>query len=173
MKIYIREETIDDYDIVYNLIDEAFKTAVHADGNEASLVQSLRLNKDYFIKELSLVAIVDNSIVGHILFTKVHIGDNVALALAPVSVKLEYRHKGVARALIQAGHNTAKDLGYEYIVVLGDPKFYSKFMYKPSQDFNIEPLYGIPSEYYLVLKLKDDAQKIKGRVKYAPEFSLD
>lgn len=64
----IRQEQPTDYDVVYQIIKEAFATAEYSDGNEQDLVVSLRKSKS-FIPELSLVAIEDNRIVGHILFT--------------------------------------------------------------------------------------------------------
>lgn len=74
-----------DYDVVYQVIKEAFATAEYSDGNEQDLVVALRKGKS-FIPELSLVAIEDNRIVGHILFTKAFVNQTQVLALAPLSV---------------------------------------------------------------------------------------
>ena len=88
----IRKENIKDYKEVYKVIKSAFEVAKHSDGNEQDLVESLR-NSDKFIKELSLVAVDDKKIVGYILFTKVKIGENVELALAPIGVLPKYQKK--------------------------------------------------------------------------------
>lgn len=72
MEVYtliIRQERPEDYDVVYHVIKEAFESAEHSDGNEQDLVAQLRNSKS-FIPELSLVAVEDDKIVGHILFTK-------------------------------------------------------------------------------------------------------
>ncbi len=53
--MYIRKENATDYDAVYSVIKCAFENAEHADGNEQTLVDSLRKG-DAFIPELSLVA---------------------------------------------------------------------------------------------------------------------
>ena len=45
--------------------------------------------------ELSLVAEENKKIVGHIMFTKIHINGETELALAPLSVLLEYQRQGV------------------------------------------------------------------------------
>ena len=66
----IRQESKNDYDEVYTVVKEAFETAEHSDGNEHDLVDALRKSNS-FIPELSLVAIEDSKIVGHILFTKI------------------------------------------------------------------------------------------------------
>lgn len=117
----IRKEEVNDYDEVYEVVKRAFETAEHSDGTEQDLVVKLR-QCDAFVPELSLVAEIDGAIVGYILFTKVEIGDTIQLALAPLAVLPEHQRKGIGQALIQAGHQKASELGYEYSVVLGSEK---------------------------------------------------
>ena len=81
----IRQENQSDYETVYKIIKEAFATAEQSDGNEQDLVVALR-NSRAFIPELSLVAVEDKNVIGHILFTKAKVGKNTVLALAPLSV---------------------------------------------------------------------------------------
>ena len=88
--MFIRQEEIKDYKIVYSVIKKAFSCAQHTDGNEHNLVDALRSSKA-FIPELSLVAEINGKIVGHIMFTKANIDNNVVLALAPLSVLPEYQ----------------------------------------------------------------------------------
>ena len=71
--MYIRQENAKDHREVYGLIKEAFASAEHANGNEQDLVDALRKG-EAFIPELSLVAVSDEKIVGHILFTKAKVG---------------------------------------------------------------------------------------------------
>ena len=54
----IRKEALPDYDTVYHVVQQAFKQAEHADGNEADLVTALRKGSA-FIPELSLVAEIE------------------------------------------------------------------------------------------------------------------
>lgn len=53
--MYIWKEALADYDTVYQVIQQTFEQAEHADGNEADLVTALRKGSA-FIPELSLVA---------------------------------------------------------------------------------------------------------------------
>ena len=129
--MFIRQEEIKDYKIVYSVIKKAFSCAQHTDGNEHNLVDALRSSKA-FIPELSLVAEINGKIVGHIMFTKANIDNNVVLALAPLSVLPEYQKKGVGTALIKEGHKIAKKLGYGYSIVLGSEKYYPKTGYLPA-----------------------------------------
>lgn len=167
----IRQETCKDYEEVYKLITDAFATAEHCDGNEQDLVVALRKG-DGFVPELSLVAELDGEIVGHILFTKAKVGDDEVLALAPLSVKPHYQRQGIGQALILEGHRIAKELGYQYSIVLGSNLYYPKTGYAPAEQFHIEVLEGVPAEYFMAIRLLENAQPICGKVTYAKEFGM-
>ena len=167
----IRQETPDDYDLVYDLIKEAFESAEHADGNEQDLVVDLR-KSDAFIPELSLVAEKDGKIAGHIMFTKAHVEDKEVLVLAPLSVKPEFQKQGIGTSLIHEGHKTAKALGYQYSVVLGSELYYPKAGYVPAENFGIRVPDGIPSQNFMAIKLCENAEPVKGRLIYAKEFGI-
>ena len=112
--IQIRKENINDYDEIYKVIKTAFATAEHSDGNEQDLVVALR-NSDNFIPELSLVAIDNDKIVGYILFTKVEIGKNTELALAPIGVLPEYQRKGIHLPVLEGDQQILKEGTVDYI----------------------------------------------------------
>ena len=168
----MRQEKVEDYDEVYNVIKEAFATAEYSDGNEQDLVVSLRKNKNAFIPELSLVAEDNGIIKGHILFTKMTVGNDIVLALAPLAVKPEYQKQGIGKKLIKEGHRIATELGYTYSVVLGSEFYYPKSGYSSAEEFGIEIPQGIPSKNYMAIKLLQNAKAIHGKVTYAPEFGL-
>lgn len=165
----IRQETVDDYKEVYELITEAFATAEHADGNEQDLVAALRKGTA-FIPELSLVAEIDGRLAGHILFTKAKVNDVEVLALAPLSVRPEYQRQGVGTALINEGHKIAKSLGYQYSVVLGSETYYPRVGYIPAQQLGIEVPEGFPAENFMAIQLQKNAQPLNGSITYAEEF---
>ena len=167
----IRQENKNDYEEVYNVIKTAFETAEHSDGNEQDLVVALR-KSDNFIPELSLVAVIDNKIVGYILFTKIKIGKQEELALAPLGVLPEYQKQGVGRTLIQEGNKKVKELGYHYSVVLGSDKYYPKFGYVSAKEYGIVAPFDVPDENFMAIKLNDTDIEIKGIVQYAKEFGI-
>jgi len=70
MGIIIRQETGADFDSVYQVVQAAFLSAAHTTHDEPNLVVRLR-GSTAFIPELSLVAVVDDKTVGHIMFTKI------------------------------------------------------------------------------------------------------
>ena len=167
----IRQENKNDYEEVYNVIKTAFETAEESDGNEQDLVVNLR-KSDNFIPELSLVAVKDKKIVGYILFTKIKIGDNVELALAPLGILPGYQRQGIGEKLIKEGHKIAKDLGYHYSVVLGSNKYYPKFGYEKASNYGIKAPFEVLDKNFMAIRLNDSNEEIKGTVKYAKEFGI-
>lgn len=167
----IRQESQNDYKEVYNVIKIAFETAEQSDGNEHDLVTALRKSNN-FIPELSLVAIKDNKIVGHILFTKIKIGEYEEIALAPLAVLPQYQRKGIGRKLIEEGHKIAKELGYHYSIVLGSENYYPKFNYVPAIQYGIKAPFEVPNENFMATKLNNTDIDITGTVEYAKEFGI-
>ena len=167
----IRQETKKEEEQVYQVVKKAFESAEHRDGNEQDLVVLLR-KSNHFIPELSLVAIQDNQIVGYILFTKIKIGEQEELALAPLSVLPEYQKQGIGSELIKHGHKIAKELGYHYCVVLGSKEYYARFGYIPASTYGIMAPFDVPNENFMAVKLNETELEIKGMVQYAKEFGI-
>ena len=168
----IRQETKDDYTAVEQVIKDAFATAAQSDGKEHELVHELRSSRA-FIPELSLVAVENGQIIGHILFTKVTVGSHIELALAPLSVLPAYQRRGVGLALMAEGHQIAKTMGYSYVIVLGHASYYTKAGYIPAGSYGIQAPFAVPDENFMALKLRQEAKNLTGVVKYAQEFGID
>lgn len=165
----IRTESKDDFVKVYEIVKTAFANAEHRDGKEQDLVVALRTGSS-FVPELSLVATINNTIVGHILFTKATVGNDTILVLAPLSVLPNYQSQGIGSLLIKEGHRRAKKLGYEYISVLGSEKYYPRFGYLQATTLGLSLPSGIPSKNFMLCKLISDAIPISGDISYANEF---
>ena len=169
--IEIRQERESDYEEVAQVIKIAFASAEHCDGNEADLVANLRKSQA-FIPELSLVAVEQQKVIGHILFSKVKIGEKTELALAPLAVLPEYQRKGIGKSLIQEGHRIAQQLNYDYSIVLGSSDYYTKFGYIPASQYQITAPFPVEDEFFMALKLNQKAGSIKGMVEYDPAFGI-
>lgn len=167
----IRTEQTSDYAKVYQVITEAFKTAEYSDGNEADLVEKLR-KSSAFIPQLSLVALVDNRIVGHILFTKAYVGKTIVLALAPLSVLPQYQNQGIGQALIGEGHKIAQKLGYKYVVVLGHAQYYPKVGYISASKYGINPPFKISDENFMAICFDKTICQLNGTIKYDDAFNI-
>ena len=173
-KPVIRKEEYRDFKSVSEVIEKAFEAEPTSDHKEHFLVERLR-KSDAFIPELSMVAEIDNKIVGHILLTRltIHNGRNTfdSLALAPVSVLPEYQGRGVGAMLIRKAHAKAKVVGHQSVILLGHEKYYPRFGYKPASRFRIELPFEVPNENCMAIELVEDGLKgVSGVVEYPKEF---
>jgi len=158
--ITIRQETEKDFDQIYDLARTAFLTARVSNGKEQDFVIQLRNGSNY-IPELALVAEENGNIIGHIMLTKTLITDNdkkyEELLLAPISVMPAYQNRGIGSMLIKESFKIALDRGYKAIFLAGNPAYYHRFGFKPTVDFNIKDLHGIPDENVMVCEIVKDA----------------
>jgi len=133
--LIIRKETPLDYEEVYAMVTKAFVTADHSDGTEQDYLNAIR-KKDTFIPELSLVAEMDDKIVGQIVLYEMQIEceeqNEVQLVLSPLSVHPDYFRQGIGAKLISEGCKRALDSGYKAVFLCGDFDYYSKFGFIPS-----------------------------------------
>lgn len=177
MAWHIRTETEADYKNVEDVVRQAFAGVEHSDQSEGELVARLR-KSNAFVSALSLVADINDVIVGHILFTKIEIVGNdgkthSSLALAPVSVLPSLQRQGLGSALIEEGHARAKALGFTSVILLGHPSYYPRFGYKKASDWAITPPFDVPDDCFMAIELVDGAlDGTQGRVRYPPEFKI-
>ena len=165
----IRSEKPEDLEAVRNVNIAAFGRE-----NEANLVDSLRGSASTF----SLVAVQSDRIVGHIFFSPVVVEGKCSknlsiLGLAPVAVLPNYQRQGIGTLLIREGLKECGRSGFQAVVVLGHPHFYSRFGFIPASRKGLGCEYDVPDEAFMVLELESGAlQDCSGTVKYRSEFSL-
>ena len=169
--IVIRPEKPEDFDIIYEINRRAFNGEI-----EARLIDKIR-KSDNFIPELSLVALKDNKIVGHILFSKVKIKsknrEKIVLALAPMAVLPEFQNQGIGHLLVNRGLEISKGLCYYIVVLVGHPDYYPRFGFTPARAKGLEISFKmpIPDEAFMVCELEKNAlERIKGIVELPPYF---
>ncbi|MEG4205101.1 N-acetyltransferase [Microcoleus sp. Pol7_A1] len=165
----IRTEKAEDLEAVRQVNIAAFERE-----NEANLVDRLRGMESTF----SFVAVQSDRIVGHLFFSPVVVegkcSSNLSiLGLAPVAVLPEYQRQGIGTLLIQQGLEEGRRSGFQAVVVLGDPDFYSRFGFVAASSKSLKCEYDVPDEAFMVLELESGAlQDCSGTVKYRSEFSL-
>jgi len=123
---------------------EVLYPAAFPDEDLIPLLRELLSEEDNII---SLVAISDGILVGHILFTMCGIAgrsEKVGL-LGPVAVSPHIQRQGIGSALIQEGLNKLKSEGTTQVHVLGDPAYYGRFGFEP--DSKVSPPYDLPPEW--------------------------
>lgn len=171
MNIQVRHERQEDYLQIRELVRHAFALAEHSDGDEHNLIERLRLSPEY-IPELSLVAVSGDIVLGHIMFSKISVGQTEAIALAPLSVRTDMQRRGIGRLLVTAGHELARRMEYSCSVVLDDPSYYSKFGYEKASAYGIIAPFDVPDEYYMVCNFGNNGDIPQGNVKYSDAFGL-
>lgn len=177
MNFIIRQEQESDYELTEKVVETAFASAIQSDQNEHKLVSRIR-QIDSFIPELSLVAVDEenNKLLGHILLSKVFIGDannqkTASLALAPVSVLPEYQSKGIGKSLIRKALELAKKLEFQSVLVLGHPEYYPKFGFKKSSLWQIKAPFEVPEEALMAIELQEGSlDHAAGIIEYPSVF---
>ncbi len=128
--LIIRSEKPGDYAEIAELQYLAFKNDSHI--VETVLIDVLRHRRE-FDPELSLVAIKDKQLIGHILFNPFTLYFNdrkvSGVNLAPLSVHPDHQKKGVGSKLIEKGHELVKERGYDISFLWGHPEYYPRFGY--------------------------------------------
>ena len=166
----IRPETPTDIPLIYAVNQLAF------DGRqeEPDLVDAIRLSDD-FIPELSIVAEDNGRVVGHILFSRIHIdtrtGPIPALSLAPLAVLPAFQNRGIGSALVRQGLEECRRLGHAIVIVLGHPDYYPRFGFSAGLAKALECPYGDVGAAWMALELVPGAlDGVRGKVVYPPVF---
>lgn len=145
MDISIRTELEKDYRRVEEITRAAFLYPERIERGgigcpyEHWMVHELRRRDG--IPELSLVAEVDNIVIGHIICSKAEVRtfDSIlpVLNFGPLSVLPEYQRKGVGKALIKSMIFKADELGFGAILFFGRPEYYPQFGFKEASTWQI------------------------------------
>jgi putative acetyltransferase len=168
IRVILRDERPEDVAAIHLVNEEAFGR-----GEEARLVELLRSKGGIL---LSLVAAIDERIVGHILFTPTRLSSGTQEAqgagLGPMAVLPDLQRNGIGGKLIREGTERMRSRGCPFIVVLGHPDYYPRFGFAPARRFGVRCEWDVPDEAFLLLPLDGFRPLDKpGMVKYRDEFS--
>ena len=169
-RVDIRAETAADHAAISQVTRLAFGR-----DDEARLVDALRASSA-FIPALSLVAEIGQRIVGHILFTAIHIqapgAAIAALALAPLAVQPAHQRQGIGSQLVRAGLDRARELDHAIVIVLGHPEYYPRFGFSSARARGVNPPFPTRDEAFMVLELQPHAlDGVSGVVEYSAPFA--
>ncbi len=139
--VTIRNEKETDYERVEEITRKSFWNLYIPGCNEHYLVHVMRSHKD-FVPELDLVIEVDNQIIGNIMYTKAKLVDESGeekeiLTFGPVCIIPEYQRLGYGKMLIKHSFEQAVSLGYDVIVIFGNPSNYVSLGFKSCKKNNI------------------------------------
>jgi putative acetyltransferase len=152
MSIEIRKERPDEMATVRDLNERAF-----GQDQEGNIVDALRANRAAL---LSLVATLNNRVVGHIMYSPAIIAGNVAgAALGPMAVLPECQRQRIGSKLIEAGNRTLKDSGCPFVIVVGHAEYYPRFGFRPASEHGIKCEWDVPDDVFMLLVL-DEAKML-------------
>ena len=125
MSLDLRDERQADRPAIAEVIAAAFEGE-----DEVRLVERLRRDGDVLVA-LVAVAVADDAVVGHILFSPLTVTRGAesipAVALAPLAVAPGRQGEGIGTALVREGLACCQRAGMALVVVLGDPAYYRRF----------------------------------------------
>jgi putative acetyltransferase len=166
--VTVRKELAADVAAIRLVNESAFDSPT-----EANLVDKLRTSCP---DAISLVAVCENKVIGHILFSPVSIsaaqGGHQGMGLAPMAVLPEYQRKGVGSRMIEDGLRLLRAQGCPFVIVLGHPDYYPRFGFVPASTHSVSCEWaGIPEEAFMVFAL-DEAimSEVSGVARYREEF---
>ena len=123
----IRIATLQDQDAIRRLYWSAFPEA------ENEIVATLAvelLSENSALPILSLVAEMDDAVVGHVAFSPIKIDNQAtiqAYILAPLAVRPDCQKQRIGSALVEYGMQRLSTMGVDIIFVYGEPEYYGRF----------------------------------------------
>lgn len=142
--IHIRPEAPSDHAAIAEVTAAAFAQVEHSDQSEPAIIDALRAAD---ADTLSLVAVEDDEVVGHVMASPVTIGGESGdfHGIGPLSVHPDRQGEGIGAALMTC---LIAEIDAPVLVLLGDPDYYTRFGFVPVEGL-IYP--HAPAEYFLAL----------------------
>ncbi len=157
----IRPERPTDIDQIRAVHEAAFPTPA-----EAQLVAALRTAGRLVV---SLVAELDGEFVGHVAFRPLEVLGGVGLA--PVAVVPQRQSCGLGSALIREGLDRCRAAGWRFVVVLGAPRYYSRFGFQAASRWGLIDEYAGGEAFQVLALVPDGIPSNAGLVRFAREFA--
>ncbi|NYT21949.1 MAG: N-acetyltransferase [Methanomicrobiales archaeon] len=164
--IVIRDEQPDDGPGIRELALLAFDGPA-----EARIIDALREACPGLV---SLVAVENGEIVGHILFSPVSINGSTitGMGLAPMAVLPERQRQGIGTELVRHGLSRLREERCPFVIVLGHPDYYPRFGFVPASMYGLSSQWeGVPDEAFMVIVFDERLMdSVHGVVRYRDEF---
>lgn len=169
--MYVQRETSDQSGAIRAVIAAAFARPPQPEEPvpEARLVDELRAG-DAWLPALSLVAIDTGRVVGHVACTRAYVDSTEVLGLGPLSVHPEHQRRGIGLALVHAVLGAADALDEPLVILLGDPRYYSRFGFRLAEEYGITPPVPQWRPHFQARTLTAFVPTLRGAFAYAEPF---
>ncbi|MFZ2225129.1 MAG: N-acetyltransferase [Candidatus Deferrimicrobium sp.] len=144
--VVIREEIASDVPAIRRLNEKAF-----GQSTEANIVDRLRSSCD---RILFLVVVLDERIVGHILFSPVVLEskgrEHSGMGLGPMAVSPSLQRQRIGSRLVEEGLARMRSAGCTFVVVLGHHEYYPHFGFERASKYGVRCQWeGVPDEAFM------------------------
>lgn len=165
MSIQIRPEQLQDIAAIEAVTIEAFRNAPHTSHTEQFIVRALRSAGQLSV---SLVAVEDGIVIGHVAISPVAISSGAAhwYGLGPISVLPEHQGQRIGSQLMSQALTQLQKLGASGCVVLGDPGYYARFGFKAEPSLVLP---DVPPQYFQAISFAGSVPS--GTVSYHEAFA--
>lgn len=124
----IRNEVESDYRAVEELTRESFWNVYVPGASEHYYAHTMRTHED-FIPELAFVMEHDGHIIGNVMHYRTTLTDEEGnikpvLSFGPICIHPEFQRRGLSRLLLEHSFEKAVQMGYDTVVIFGNPANY-------------------------------------------------
>jgi putative acetyltransferase len=160
----VRPERAGDEAAIFDLTARAFAPMPYSEGDEQHLIDILRARNAL---ALSLVAVKDEQVIGHVAFSPATAADGSQgwFALGPVSIEPQLQRRGIGSLLIETGLADLRARRAAGCILVGNVAYYARFGFALRADLAPE---GYPAAHFMVLPLA--AGEARTIVDFDPAF---
>jgi putative acetyltransferase len=119
--------------------------------------------------EVSLVYEQDGAVVGHVMLSRMEMGEHRPLQLSPLSVAPAHQNRGIGSALAREALRLADEAGEPIVLVLGHSEYYPRFGFEPATPLGFEA----PGDFgpsWMVARLRAYDPSVRGKVTFPDAF---
>jgi putative acetyltransferase len=114
---------------------------------------------------LSLVAIAESALIGHVAFTPCSVtgGHDAVVLLGPLAVATAWQKRDIGSALVRAGLDWLRSAEFDQVFVLSDPAYYARLGFEAER--SVAPPFPLPEEWreaWQSIALRSTAPRLRG-----------
>ncbi|MEO1252750.1 MAG: N-acetyltransferase [Pseudomonadota bacterium] len=163
--VVVRKVKVEDQPAILALIEAAF-----GQKDEAQLVEDLWKVDGVTIERL---AEVSGEIEGYVAYSRVKgepALEGLLLGLAPLAVAPKIQRRGIGSALVQQSLDVCRENKARLVTVVGDPKYYARFGFKPGSDYAMRYGDGDVGDAFQVIVDDQSGSTAQRAIHYHPAF---